>query len=146
MAKNVANLKDGFYTLSFSTNGTKWDKVEHLQKCGVPSEKKVLDEVTATDDNRVVKAPVNFFEEGEVEFEYVLDPDDLTHKALQTAYSSGAECHFKLEFKHAPSESRQFKGIIADLTTDNEDTKKKIRKQATITITGEVLPVASVGV
>lgn len=138
MAKNVANLKDSFYTLSVSTNGTKFDKIEHLQKCGVPAEEKVMDEVTATDDNRTINAPVNFFESGEVEFEIVLDPSDTVHQSLQTAFDNNTELTFKLEFAQAPKESRQFKGIISKYTTDNEDTKKKLRKMGTISITSAV--------
>lgn len=140
----VANLVDSFYKLSISTNGTKFDKIEHLQKCDVPSEELVLDDVTSTTDTRTVKARVNFKEDNEIEFEYVLDPQDEVHKAVQSAFDAGTECTFKLEFVHASSESRQFKGIIAKLTTSNDDTKKKIRKTGTITITGDVTKVAGV--
>lgn len=53
MVKNVANLLDSFYTLPVSTTEDDFKKVEHLQKCAVPTEEKVMDEVTATDDKRV---------------------------------------------------------------------------------------------
>lgn len=138
----IANLVDSFYKLSISTDGTKFNKIEHLQKCDVPSEEQVLDEVTSTEDHRTVKARVNFKEDGEVEFEYVLDPQDETHRMIQTTFDTGAEATFKLEFINVPSESRQFKGIIAKLTTNAEDTKKKIRKSGTITITSDVTKVA----
>ncbi|OOS04372.1 hypothetical protein SAMN02745664_12434 [Moraxella cuniculi DSM 21768] len=141
MAKNVANLKDSFYQLLVSTDGSQFKKIEHLQKAGVPSEEKVMDEVTSTDDNRTIKAPINFFEEGEVEFEIVLDPQDTVHQSLQTAFDAGTELHWRLTFTHAPAESRQFTGIISKYTTDNEDTKKKLRKQGTISITGAVTKV-----
>lgn len=138
MAKNVANLLDGFYTLSVSSDGQTFKKVEHLQKCAVPTEEKVMDEVTATDDRRTVKAVVDFKEESEIEFEFVHEPDDEGQKIINTAFKSGAELTFKMEFTKAASESRQFKGIISKLSLDNEDTKKKLRKTGTISITGDV--------
>lgn len=138
MAKIVANLLDSFYTLSVSNDGRTFKKVEHLQKCGVPTEEKVMDEVTATDDKRTVKAVVDFKEESEIEFEMVHEPQDEGQTIINTAFKSGAELTFKLEFVKATSESRQFKGIISKLTLDNEDTKKKLRKTGTISITGDV--------
>lgn len=138
MAKNVANLLDSFYTLSVSTTEDDFKKVEHLQKCGVPTEEKVMDEVTATDDKRTVKAVVDFKEESEIEFEFVHEPSDEGQKIINTAFESGAELNFKLEFVKATSEGRKFKGIISKLTLDNEDTKKKLRKTGTISITGDV--------
>lgn len=138
MAKNVANLLDSFYTLSVSADGRTFKKVEHLQKCGVPTEEKVMDEVTASDDKRTVKAVVDFKEESEIEFEMVHEPQDEGQTIINTAFKSGAELTFKLEFVKATSESRQFKGIISKLTLDNEDTKKKLRKTGTISITGDV--------
>lgn len=60
MAKNVANLVDSFYQLFVSTDGEDFKKVEHLTKCSVPSDEKVLDDVTATDDKRTIKAVVDF--------------------------------------------------------------------------------------
>lgn len=138
MAKNVANLLDSFYTLSVSTTEDDFKKVEHLQKCGVPTEEKVMDEVTATDDKRTVKAVVDFKEESEIEFEFVHEPNDEGQKIINTAFESGVELNFKLEFVKATSEGRKFKGIISKLTLDNEDTKKKLRKTGTISITGDV--------
>lgn len=138
MAKNVANLLDSFYTLSVSTTEDDFKKVEHLQKCAVPTEEKVMDEVTATDDKRTVKAVVDFKEESEIEFEFVHEPNDEGQKIINTAFESGVELNFKLEFVKATSEGRKFKGIISKLTLDNEDTKKKLRKTGTISITGDV--------
>lgn len=138
MAKNVANLLDSFYTLSVSTTEDDFKKVEHLQKCAVPTEEKVMDEVTATDDKRTVKAVVDFKEESEIEFEFVHEPNDEGQKIINTAFESGTELNFKLEFVKATSEGRKFKGIISKLTLDNEDTKKKLRKTGTISITGDV--------
>lgn len=138
MAKNVANLLDSFYTLSVSSDGQTFKKVEHLQKCGVPTEEKVMDEVTATDDRRTVKAVIDFKEESEIEFELVHEPQDEGQTIINAAFKSGAELTFKLEFAKAASESRQFKGIISKLSLDNEDTKKKLRKTGTISITGDV--------
>ncbi|OAV32276.1 hypothetical protein AO366_0346 [Moraxella catarrhalis] len=138
MAKNVANLLDSFYTLSVSTTEDDFKKVEHLQKCVVPTEEKVMDEVTATDDKRTVKAVVDFKEESEIEFEFVHEPSDEGQKIINTAFETGAELNFKLEFVKAASEGRKFKGIISKLSIDNEDTKKKLRKTGTISITGDV--------
>lgn len=138
MAKNVANLLDSFYTLSVSNTEDDFKKVEHLQKCAVPTEEKVMDEVTATDDKRTVKAVVDFKEESEIEFEFVHEPNDEGQKIINAAFESGAELNFKLEFTKATSEGRKFKGIISKLSIDNEDTKKKLRKTGTISITGDV--------
>lgn len=138
MAKNVANLTDSFYTLSVSSDGENFTKVEHLQKCAVPTDEKVMDEVTATDDKRTVKAVVDFKEESEIEFEFVHEPADEGQKLINTAFEAGTELNFKLEFVKATSEGRKFKGIISKLSIDNEDTKKKLRKTGTISITGDV--------
>lgn len=134
------NTKDSFYQLLVSADGqaSTFKKVAHLTSCGVPSEAKVLDEITATDDRRTVKAPVDFKEESELEFEYVLLPDDTTHQLIQSSFDSGRELVFQLKFVEAPSESRQFKGVISELTTNAEDTKKKLRKKGKISITGDV--------
>ncbi|WP_435931417.1 hypothetical protein ACSF86_08725 [Moraxella bovoculi] len=138
---SAENTKDSFYQLFVSANGeaSSFKKVERLIKCGAPSEAKVLDEITATDDRRTVKAAVDFKEESELEFEYVLLPDDTTHQLLQTSFEQGKELVFQIKFLEATGESRQFKGMIAELTTDAEDTKKKIRKKGKITITGDVV-------
>lgn len=81
MVKNVANLLDSFYTLPVSTTEDDFKKVEHLQKCAVPTEEKVMDEVTATDDKRAVKAVVDFKEESEIEFEFVHESSDEGKKS-----------------------------------------------------------------
>lgn len=138
MAKNVANLVDSFYQLFVSTDGEDFKKVEHLTKCSVPSDEKVLDDVTATDDKRTIKAVVDFKEESEIEFEFVVDPEDAAQKLVQKAFDDGLELHFQLKFVKASSESRKFTGLISKLSVDNEDTKKKLRKTATIAITGDV--------
>lgn len=138
---SAENTKDSFYQLFVSANGeaSSFKKVERLINCGAPSEAKVLDEITATDDRRTVKAAVDFKEESELEFKYVLLPDDTTHQLLQTSFEQGKELTFQLKFLEATGESRQFKGMIAELTTDAEDTKKKIRKKGKIAITGDVV-------
>lgn len=135
----VENAKDSFYQLFVSATNTSssFKKIERLTSCGVPSEAKVLDDITATDDRRQVNAVVDYKENSEVEFEYVLLPEDETHKLLQKSFENGRELYFQLKFMEATSESRQFKGIIAELTTDAEDTKKKLRKKGRITITGD---------
>lgn len=136
----VENTKDSFYQLFVSSTGTSssFKKLERLTKCGVPNEAKVLDDITATDDRRTVKVPVDFKEESELEFEYTLLPDDVTHKLIQSSFETGKALTFQLRFVEAPSESREFEGIISELTTDAEDTKKKIRKKGKISVTGEV--------
>lgn len=137
---SAENTKDSFYQLLVSADGqaSSFKKIARLTSCGVPSEVKVLDDITATDDRRTVKAPVDFKEKAEIEFEYVLLPDDATHQLLQSSFESGKELVWQLKFIEASSESRQFKGIIAELTTDAEDTKKKLRKKGKISITGDV--------
>lgn len=137
---SAENTKDSFYQLFVSATGAaqSFKKIERLNSCGVPSEAKVLDEITSTDDRRTIKVPVDFKEESEIEFEYVLLPDDVTHQLLQTSFDGGKELTFQLKFIEAVSESRQFKGIISELTTDAEDTKKKLRKKGKISITGEI--------
>lgn len=137
---SAENTKDSFYQLFVSATGAaqSFKKVERLTSCGVPSEAKVLDEITSTDDRRAIKVPVDFKEESEIEFEYVLLPDDVTHQLLQTSFDGGKELIFQLKFMEATSESRQFKGIISELTTDAEDTKKKLRKKGKISITGDI--------
>ena len=137
---SAENTKDSFYELLVSETGVaqSFKKVERLTSCGVPNDAKVLDEVTSTSDRRTVKVPVDFKEESEIEFEYVLLPDDTTHQLIQTAFDGNKELTFQLKFVEAAAESRQFKGIIAELTTDAEDTKKKLRKKGKITITGEI--------
>lgn len=135
----VENTKDSFYQLFVSSTGasSSFKKLERLLKCGVPSEAKTLDDITATDDRRQINAVVDFKENSEIELEYVLLPNDTVHQLMQTAFESGDEVHFQIKFVEA-TESRQFKGIISELTTDAEDTKKKIRKKGKIVITGEV--------
>lgn len=137
---SAENTKDSFYQLWISGDGQSgtFKKVERLTKCGVPNEAKVLDDITATDDRRTVKVPVDFKEESELEFEYTLLPDDVTHKLIQSSFETGKALTFQLRFVEAPSESREFEGIISELTTDAEDTKKKIRKKGKISVTGEV--------
>ena len=137
---SAENTKDSFYELHVSETGaaSSFKKVERLTMCGVPNDAKVLDEVTSTSDRRTVKVPVDFKEESEIEFEYVLLPDDETHTLIQTSFDGNKELTWQLKFVEATGESRQFKGIIAELTTDAEDTKKKLRKKGKITITGEI--------
>lgn len=136
----VENTKDSFYQLFVSATGraSSFKKLERLLKCGVPSEAKTLDDITATDDRRQMNAVVDFKENSEIELEYVLLPENITHKLMQTAFEGGSELYFQIKFLEATTESRQFKGIISELTTDAEDTKKKIRKKGKIVITGEV--------
>nr|WP_315041311.1 hypothetical protein [uncultured Moraxella sp.] len=134
----VENMVDSFYQLHVSKDGQAFTKLAHLTSCGVPNEAKVLDDVTATDDKRTVQAVVDFKEESELEFEYVLEPRDATQQMVQDAFDAGTELTFQIKFVNIASESRQFKGLIAELTTDNEDTKKKLRKKGKISITGEV--------
>lgn len=137
---SAENIKDGFYQLFVSADGqaSSFKKIARLTSCGVPSEVKVLDDITATDDRRTVKVPVDFKEESEIEFEYVLVVEDATHQLLQSSFETGKELTWQLKFVEAASESRQFKGIISELTTDAEDTKKKLRKKGKISITGDV--------
>ena len=138
MAKVVENLVDSFYTLHISATGTDFKKVEHLQKCDHPTDEKTLDDVTATDDTRTIKAAVNFKEDSEIEFEYILDPTDAVHQLIQTSFDGNKELHFQLKYTVATGESRQFKGTISKLATDNSDTKKKLRKTGWIAFTSDV--------
>lgn len=63
-----------------------------------------MDEVTATDDKRAVKAVVDFKEESEIEFEFVHEPSDEGQKIINTTFETSAELNFKLEFVKAASE------------------------------------------
>lgn len=136
----VENTKDSFYQLFVSASGesSSFKKLERLLKCAVPSEAKTLDDITAPDDRRQINAVVDFKENSEIELEYVLLPDDTVHQLMQASFESGDELYFQIKFVEANSESRQFKGIISELTIDAEDTKKKLRKKGKIVITGEV--------
>lgn len=138
---SIANTKDGFYQLHISTTGVSgtFYKVERLIKCSVPSDVKALDDITATDDKRIVKVPVAFKEDSEIEFEYVLLPEDTAHQMIQSSYDAGTQLTFQIRFTEVASESRQFQGIISELTTDAQDTKKKLRKTGKITITSDVI-------
>lgn len=136
---SAENTKDSFYQLWVSETGEAgtFKKIKRLTKAVPPSEAKVLDDITGTDDRRTVKAAVDFKEESEIDFEYVLLPDDETHQLLQTGFDAGKELYFQFKFVEVPSESREFKGMIAELTADGEDTKKKLRKKGKITVTGD---------
>ena len=133
----VENLVDSFYQLYVSTDGAVFNKVKHLQKCEPPKQEKTLDEVTATDDRRTVKAVVDFTEDSEIEFEYVLDPTDAQHTAIQSAFDDGTDLTWQLKFVEASGLSREFKGMVSKLTPSADDKKKKIRMIGTITITSE---------
>jgi len=133
----VENLVDAYYTLNVSTEGATFTKVKHLISCEPPTSEKTLDDVTATDDKRTVKAVVDFTEDSEIEFEFVLDPADVTHLAIQAAYEANTELEWQFKFVNAPTLSRQFKGMISKLTPSTDDTKKKVRMMGTITITSE---------
>lgn len=133
----VDNLVDAYYTLHVSTDGLTFDKVKHLQKCDPLTSEKTLDDVTPTDAKRTVKAVVDFTEDSEIDFEFVLDPADVQHLAIQAAYDDNTELTWQFKFTNAPTLSREFKGMVSKLTPSTDDTKKKIRMQGTITITSE---------
>lgn len=133
----VENLVDSFYRLLVSSDGLAFSKVNHLQKCEPPTSEKVLDDVTATDDNRTVKAVVNFTEDSEIEFEFVLDPTDEQHLLIQSAYDENTELHWQYKLMQASTLSRQFKGMVSKLTPNTDDNKKKVRMTGTITITSD---------
>lgn len=136
---SAENTKDSFYQLFVSADGQSgtFKKVERLLKCDPPNEAKEEDDITSTEDRQTVKAPVDFKSESQIEFEYVLLPDDETHKLLQTSFDTGKELTFQFKFIEVPSESREFKGMISDLTVNAEDTKRKLRKKGKITITSK---------
>lgn len=140
---SVDKTKDSFYTLYVANATTPapqasaFKKVERLLKCGMPNEAKTTDDITATDDRRQVNAVVDFKEGAELDFEYVLLQGDATHALLQTNFESGVEMIFQIRFAEMPTESRQFKGIISELTTDADDTKKKLRKKGKIVMTSD---------
>lgn len=142
----VENLVDGFYALYVSEAGTDFTKVSHLQKATPPSDEKVLDDVTATDDKRTVKAVVDFKENGEIEFEYVLDPQDAGQKLIQKAFDGNKELTFAIKYVNLPAESKKFKGLVGELTTDNDDPKKKLRKKGKITITSDTQDASTINI
>lgn len=133
----VDNLVDAYYTLHVSTDGLTFDKLKHLQKCDPPTSDKTLDDVTPTDAKRTVKAVVDFTEDSEIDFEFVLDPADVQHLAIQAAYDDNTELTWQFKFTNAPTLSREFKGMVSKLKPSTDDTKKKIRMMGTITITSE---------
>ena len=133
----VQNLVDAYYTLHVSTEGTTFNKIEHLTSAEPPTSEKTMDDVTATDDKRTIKAVVDFTEDSEIEFEYVLDPTNTEHTAIQTAFDDNSELTFQFKFTNAPTLSREFKGMVSKLTPSTDDTKKKIRMSGTIVITTE---------
>lgn len=137
----IENLIDSYYTLSVGTESESVAKVPHLQKCDPPTSEKYLDEVTATDDRRTVKAVVDFAESSEIEFEYVLDTKAETHTQIQTAYDAGTDLTWQFTFVNAPKLSREFTGMVSKLTPSTEDTKQKVRMTGTITITSEPKPI-----
>lgn len=134
----TANLADSFYTAHYSIDGRVFKKIPALQSADVPSEERVLDEVTTTDSKRKIEVPVDFVESGEWKFEYAYEEGNADHTALQKAYDDKTELTFQLKFPTAASLNRQFKGIISGLTTKAEG-KKKIRKEATVSITSDLL-------
>lgn len=138
---SVENLVDSIYRLFVKTAvGTpSFTKLPHLIKCEPPVQDPVLDDVTASDDRRTVKVAVNFTEDSEVEFEYVLDATNPVHMAIQDAYEKRTELEFKYVYVTAPKLSRSFKAMVVKLTPDAEDKKKKIRMKGTLSITSEPL-------
>lgn len=133
----VENLVDSFYQLLVSSTESEFKKVKHLQKCEPPTSEKTLDDVTATDDTRTVKAVVNFTEDSEIEFEFVLDPADEQHLLIQSAYEDDTELNWQYKLVKATGLSRQFKGMVSKLTPNTDDNKKKVRMTGTITITSD---------
>ena len=140
---SVANLVDTRYQLLVATDdqGAVFKKLNHLEKCAYPSLEKVMDEVTPTDANRTIKAPVNFIEEGEIEFSFVLDPQDEVHTALQTAFKEGKKVVCQLKITKADALNVQFDALIANLTPNLDDIKKKVRMDGRLTITSDLSPV-----
>ncbi|WP_296201964.1 hypothetical protein [Psychrobacter sp. UBA3962] len=133
----VENLVDSFYQLLVSSTELEFKKVKHLQKCEPPTSEKTLDDVTATDDKRTVKAVVDFTEDSEIEFEFVLDPTDEEHLLIQSAYEDNTELNWQYKLVKATGLSRQFKGMVSKLTPNTDDNKKKVRMTGTITITSD---------
>lgn len=134
---SVENLVDSFYQLLVSSTESGFKKVKHLQKCEPPTSEKTLDDVTATDDKRTVKAVVDFTEDSEIEFEFVLDPADEQHILIQSAYEENTELNWQYKLVKATGLSRQFKGMVSKLTPNTDDNKKKVRMTGTITITSD---------
>lgn len=134
---SVENLVDSFYQLLVSSTESEFKKVKRLQKCEPPASEKTLDDVTATDDKRTVKAVVDFTEDSEIEFEFVLDPTDEQHLLIQSAHEDNTELNWQYKFVKATGLSRQFKGTVSKLTPNTDDNKKKLRMTGTITITSD---------
>ena len=136
---SVENLVDSIYRLFVKTadEAPSYTKLPHLLKCEPPVEDPVLDDVTATDDRRTVKVPVDFTEDSEIEFEYVLDATNPVHMAIQDAFDNRTELDFKYVYVTAPKMSRGFKAMVVKLTPDAEDKKKKMRMKGTLSITSD---------
>lgn len=140
---SVANLIDSrFQVLMAFGEDLTFKKVNHLEKCGYPSAEKVMDEVTPTDANRTIKAPVDFVEESEIEFTYVYDPQDPVHTGIKKAFDDGSKVTCQIKVNGADALSVQFEALISNLTPEMEDLKKKIRINGKLTITSELTEVS----
>lgn len=138
----VENLVDNYYQLHVSSDALAFNKITHLTEAGFPTQEKMLDDITSTDDRITVNAVVDFRENSTLEFTYVYDPSDLQHQSLQTAFDANTELDWRFVFVNAPSLSREFKGFLSNLTPDTDDPRQKTRMSGTITITSVPKPVA----
>lgn len=131
----VENLVDNYYQLHVSSDGTAFDKIAHVTEAGFPSQEKMLDDVTSTDDRTTINAVVDFRENSTLEFTYVYDPDDVQHTLLQTSFDANTELDWRFVFVNASGLSREFKGFLSNLTPATDDPRQKTRMNGTLTIT-----------
>ena len=141
MAKE--NLVDSFYTLGLDTVGDKigYKKIPHLLKAAPPTQEKVKDEITNTDDRQEEFAIVNFKKNGDIEFEVVYDPKDPTHLKLDQMFKDNSYGNFEYWLV----EAKQGKTFNAQLMSWDEVTEtktQKLRKKGTLTISN-VTPITT---
>lgn len=131
----VENLVDNYYQLHVSEDGTEFTKIDHVTEAGFPSQEKMLDDVTSTDDKTTINAVVDFRENSTIEFTYVYDPENVQHTLLQTSFDANTELTWRFVFVNASGLSREFEGLLSNLTPATDDPRQKTRITGAITIT-----------
>ena len=134
----VETVANSQFVLNVSIdNGTTFKKIPHLQQSDVPNNERLTDDITATDDVSEVIVPVNFTKNGEIEFEYVLDPTDAVHTSLQTLYDTNGTAIWQLKYADPKVKGYEFKGMLKKLS-EQADKTKKLRVKATLLSTGTI--------
>ena len=112
-----------------------------MQKAAPPTQEKVKDEITDTNNRQEEFAIVNFKKNGDIEFEVVYDPKDPTHLKLDQMFKDNSYGHFEYWLV----EAKQGKTFDAQLMSWEEVTEtktQKLRKKGTLTISN-VTPITT---